>query len=100
MVVWALGGVGGPALNAIMSRAVPADQQGELMGARASMDSVTSIFAPLLMTGLFRYFTSGQAFLYFAGAAFLAAALFEFAALALFALLQARQPAAAQQPAE
>jgi DHA1 family tetracycline resistance protein-like MFS transporter len=100
MVVWALGGVGGPALNAIMSRAVPADQQGELMGARASMDSITSIFAPLLMTGLFRYFTSGHAFLYFAGVSFLAAALFEFAALGLFAGLQARQPAAAEQPAE
>jgi DHA1 family tetracycline resistance protein-like MFS transporter len=100
MVVWALGGVGGPALNAIMSKAVPADQQGELMGARASMDSITSIVAPLLMTGLFRYFTSGHAFLYFAGVSFFAAALFEFGALALFAAIQPRVTAAAQQPAE
>jgi hypothetical protein len=34
MVVWALGGIGGPALNAIMLKAVPANEQGELMGAR------------------------------------------------------------------
>ena len=32
MVVWSLGGVGGPALNAIMSKQVPADEQGELHG--------------------------------------------------------------------
>jgi len=84
MVMWSLGGVGGPALNAIMSKQVPANEQGELMGARASMDSITSIVAPLLMTNLFAYFTSGRAFVYFAGASFLAAALCEFAALLLF----------------
>ncbi|HEY4942885.1 MAG TPA: TCR/Tet family MFS transporter [Rhizomicrobium sp.] len=90
MVVWSLGGVGGPALNSIMSKQVPADEQGELMGARASMDSITSIIAPLLLTNLFAYFTSGHAFIYFAGASFLAAALFEFGALALFAYAQPR----------
>ncbi len=96
MVVWALGGVGGPALNAIMSRAVPADEQGELMGARASMDSITSIVAPLLMTGLFKYFTSGHALFYFAGASFAAAALFEAAGLGVFALAQPRAKAVEQ----
>lgn len=90
MVVWALGGAGGPALNAIMSHAVPANQQGELMGARGSLDSITSIIAPLMMTGLFKYFTSGHAFIYFAGASFLAAALFEFGGLALFATTRPR----------
>ena len=99
MAVWSLGGMAGPALNAIMSRAVPANQQGELMGARASTDSITSVVAPLLMTGLFKYFTAGDAPLYFAGASFLAAALFEFAALLLFAGMQPRL-AAVRQPAE
>ena len=65
---------------------VPANEQGELMGARASLDSITSIVAPLMMTGLFKYFTSGHAFIYFAGASFLAAALFEAGGLALFAV--------------
>ncbi len=97
MVVWALGGIGSPALNAILSHQVPADEQGELMGALASTGSVTSIVAPLLLTNLFAYFTSGHAFIYFAGAAFLAAALFEFGALGLFAFTQ---PKAAAAPAE
>jgi DHA1 family tetracycline resistance protein-like MFS transporter len=86
MAVWALGGASGPALSAILSKAVPANEQGELMGARASLDSITSIVAPLMMTGLFKYFTSGHAFIYFAGASFLAAALFETGGLALFAV--------------
>lgn len=90
MVMWSLGGLSGPALNAIMSARVPADEQGELMGARASLDSITSIVAPLLMTNLFAYFTSGHAFIYFAGASFLAAALCEFGALGIFARTKAR----------
>ena len=90
MVVWSLGGIGGPALNSIMSARVPANEQGELMGARASMDSITSIVAPLLLTALFKYFTSGHAFVYFAGASFLAAALFELGALGLFAYARPR----------
>jgi DHA1 family tetracycline resistance protein-like MFS transporter len=85
MVMWSFGGIAGPALSSIMSRQVPADEQGELMGARASMDSITSIAAPLLMTNLFAYFTSGHALIYFAGASFLAAALFELGALGIFA---------------
>ena len=90
MVVWSLGGVGGPALNAIMSKQVPANEQGELMGARASMDSITSIVAPLLMTNLFAYFTSGRSFIYFAGASFLAAGLFELGAVLIFFAVQGR----------
>ena len=90
MVMWSLGGVGGPALNAIMSKQVPANEQGELMGARASMDSITSIVAPLVMTNLFAYFTSGRSFVYFAGASFLAAALCEFGALLLFFAVRGR----------
>jgi DHA1 family tetracycline resistance protein-like MFS transporter len=97
MVVWSFGGVGGPALNAIMSKQVPADEQGELMGARASMDSITSIVAPLMMTNLFAYFTSASAPIYFAGASFLAAALFELGALGLFARTK---PRAALAPAQ
>ncbi|MEI9990023.1 MAG: TCR/Tet family MFS transporter [Rhizomicrobium sp.] len=90
MSVWALGGVGGPALNAIMSRSVPANEQGELMGALASAGSITSIVAPLLLTNLFAWFTSGRAPVYFPGASFAAAALFELGALAVFMAMQPR----------
>lgn len=97
MAVWALGGIGGPALSAIISRQVPADQQGELQGALGSMNSLISVAAPVLMTSLFAYFTSAHAPFYFAGASFLAAALFEFGALGMFT---ATRPRAAELPAE
>ena len=90
MSVWALGGIGGPALNAIMSRGVPANEQGELMGALASVGSITSIVAPPLLTNLFAYFTSGRAPILFPGASFAAAALFELGALAVFVAMQPR----------
>ncbi len=90
MCFWSLGGLGGPALNAILSRSVPANEQGELMGALASAGSVTSIAAPLLLTHLFAYFTSGRAPFYFPGASFAAAALFELFALVVFLSLQPR----------
>ncbi|HTP77792.1 MAG TPA: TCR/Tet family MFS transporter [Rhizomicrobium sp.] len=97
MLVWALAGVGNPALNAIMSKQVPANEQGELQGAVASLGSLTSIAAPVVMTNLFAYFTSGSAPFYFAGASFLAAALFELAALGIFARTR---PQAALIPAQ
>jgi DHA1 family tetracycline resistance protein-like MFS transporter len=84
MPVWALGGLATPALNAIMSRGVGDTEQGALQGAIASVGSLTSILAPVLMTSLFAFFTSSTAPIYFAGAAFLAAALFELAAAGIF----------------
>ncbi|HEY0299835.1 MAG TPA: TCR/Tet family MFS transporter [Rhizomicrobium sp.] len=90
MPVWALAGVGGPALNSILSRQVPPNEQGELQGALASLGSATSVFAPLVMTGLFSYFTSRDAPVYFAGASFLAAGVFEFGALVVFVVVHGR----------
>jgi DHA1 family tetracycline resistance protein-like MFS transporter len=90
MIVWALGGMGGPALNAIMSKSVPANEQGELMGALACAASITSVAAPVLMTSLFAYFTSDRAPIRFPGASFAAAAAFELAALVMFVALQPR----------
>src|SRR5262249_20817841 len=59
MIVFSLGGMGNPALNAILSHLVPHDEQGELQGAIASIGSLTAIASPLAMTSLFAYFTSG-----------------------------------------
>lgn len=84
MVVWAFSGVGSPALSSILSKQVPANEQGELQGALASLASATSVFAPLVMTGLFSYFTSRAAPIYFPGAPFLAAGLCELGALLIF----------------
>lgn len=85
MIPFTLGGVGGPALNAIMSHSVPADEQGELQGATSSITSLTSVIAMWAMPTLFAWFTGKDAPVHFPGAAFFAAAICELGALALFA---------------
>lgn len=85
MIPFTLGGVGGPALNAIMSHSVPADEQGELQGATSSVTSLTSVIAMWAMPTLFAWFTGESAPIHFPGAAFFAAAICELGALALFA---------------
>ena len=63
-----------PALNALMSRSVPANAQGELQGGVASLTSIANVVGPLVMTQTLALFTSSVAPLYFPGAAFLLAA--------------------------
>jgi MFS transporter, DHA1 family, tetracycline resistance protein len=63
-----------PAMNALMSEQIPADAQGELQGAVASVSSLSAIIGPPLMTGIFGYFTGPAAPIHFPGAAFVAAA--------------------------
>jgi DHA1 family tetracycline resistance protein-like MFS transporter len=67
-IVYCLGGIAGPALQGIISTAVPANEQGELQGALTSLMSVTSIIGPLLMTNTFAYFTDTTAPAYLPGA--------------------------------
>jgi MFS transporter, DHA1 family, tetracycline resistance protein len=83
MAVWVLMALSGPSLNAIMSRQVGADEQGELQGALASLGSLTSVAAPPILSNLFGYFTGAEAPIYFPGAAFFAGSVF----LALSALV-------------
>ncbi|TCL08709.1 DHA1 family tetracycline resistance protein-like MFS transporter [Shimia isoporae] len=71
----ALGGIGLPALQGIMSRRVPDDAQGELQGVSASLTSLAHIAAPLVMTQTFAFFSKEHAILYLPGAPFLLAAL-------------------------
>ncbi len=71
MIPFSIGGIANPAIQSIISNEVPANEQGELQGALTSLMSVTSIVGPLLMTGLFSFFTSKSAPLYFPGAPFM-----------------------------
>jgi MFS transporter, DHA1 family, tetracycline resistance protein len=71
MIPYCLGGIAGPALQAIISGHVPPNEQGELQGALTSMMSATSIVGPLVMTNLFAYFTKPGAPVYFPGAPFM-----------------------------
>ena len=71
MVPYCLGGIAGPALQAILSGHVPPSEQGELQGALTSMISLTSIVGPLVMTNLFAWFTRPGSSIHFSGAPFL-----------------------------
>lgn len=75
LVPYCLGGIAGPALQAIMSGNVPQNEQGELQGALTSLMSVTAIIGPIFMTNLFAWFTRPGATVKFAGAPFLAGAI-------------------------
>jgi len=96
MYLWilpfAFGTIASIAATALMSRQVPANQQGELQGAISSLRSITACIAPLMMTGLFSYFTSAAAPFQFPGASFLAASVLTFAALLMVQGLLRRHP--------
>ena len=90
LIPYCLGGIAGPALQAIISGNVPGNEQGELQGALTSLISATSIIGPPLMTNLFAFFTGPKAPVYFAGAPFLLGAIIMLVSslLAYYALRQ------------
>lgn len=73
-----------PSVRAIMSRAVPANAQGELQGAISAVVSFTAIVVPFSMTQLIFAATRGDAGWYFPGAPFAAGALALFIGVLLF----------------
>ena len=86
-----------PATMGLMSRAIPANEQGLLQGAVASVNSLTSVLAPPVWTSVFAYFVSPAAPMIVPGAAFFGAA-FVFA-LAFAVALQTRSLRTAMAPA-
>jgi DHA1 family tetracycline resistance protein-like MFS transporter len=76
LIPYCLGGIAGPALQAIISSQVPANEQGELQGALTSLISATSIVGPPMMTNIFAYFTQKGTHVYLPGAPFLLGAFF------------------------
>jgi MFS transporter, DHA1 family, tetracycline resistance protein len=73
-----------PAMNALASQRIPANAQGELQGAVASLYGLSSIIGPPLMTQVFGYFSAPGARLHFPGASFVTAAALTVACAALF----------------
>lgn len=53
LVPYAIGHIGAPSAQAMLSQRIPADSQGELQGVVNSLVSLTAIAGPPLMTGLF-----------------------------------------------
>ena len=70
IVITALSGILGPALQGILSRLTPNNAQGELQGGLVSVSSIAAIFGPLVMTGVFSYYTSDKSSIYLPGAPF------------------------------
>ena len=70
----AVGMLAGPAMQGIMSRAVPDNAQGELQGVVSSVRAIASILAPTLMTGLFWLYSDDGWFFTFPGAPFVLSA--------------------------
>lgn len=71
--VMALWGVSGAALQALTTQRVRPEQQGQLQGATASVQSVSQLVGPFLFTLIFAYFIGAQAPLNLPGAPFLLA---------------------------
>lgn len=80
----ALGAVGMPALQGIMSRRVSDDAQGEFQGVLTSVNSLAAILAPLVMTRSFAYFTAPEAPVYLPGAPFIIAGTLMMIAVVIF----------------
>jgi DHA1 family tetracycline resistance protein-like MFS transporter len=70
MLTWFLAALTYPSMNALMSRQVPANAQGELQGAVGSLFSIASVFGPPIMTQLFGRFSPATARIHLPGAAF------------------------------
>ncbi len=66
-------GVVSPALQSLVSRGVPADEQGEVMGSNQSMGALARVFGPLVGGFLFQHVGRGAPF-WMAGALMVAAA--------------------------
>jgi DHA1 family tetracycline resistance protein-like MFS transporter len=78
LIPYCLGGISGPALQALISTHVPKNEQGELQGSLTGLNSLTTIIGPPIMIGLTSYFSvkNSPTHIYFPGAAFLLGAFF------------------------
>jgi len=83
--VMALWGVSGAATQALMTRLVAPDQQGQLQGATASVQSIAQLVGPFLFTLTFAYFIGASAPVKLPGAPFLLAFVLLLLALAIAA---------------
>jgi MFS transporter, DHA1 family, tetracycline resistance protein len=88
----ALGGLAGPAVQAIISREVGPKEQGELQGSVNSLGGIAAIIGPVIGTSLLARFGPPDASPHVPGAAFFAAAAFNLLGLLLALRLFSRAP--------
>jgi len=91
MTIGALDGLIFPAMTALLSRAAPGDQQGELQGGVAAIHALTAIAGPWLMSETLARFTERTGELpFFPGAAFLLATVLALLALGVLRIIARR----------
>lgn len=78
---YCLAGVGGPAMQTIISDQVPANAQGEVQGIITAMQSVAAILGPFIASHIFAYFIADRHQNYFPGAPFVFSAILTFIGL-------------------
>ncbi len=83
IIVGSFGAIANPALQGLVSRQVPLNEQGAVQGALNSLGSLGGILGPLVATRLFSYFVHPRAPAYVPGMAFFAGSVMIFAALLL-----------------
>jgi len=83
LAVGGLQGVAMPAINAMMSKRLGPERQGELSGAMASLMGLSAVVGPLALTQALAAFSGPTARVQFPGAAFLLAAFLAFVCLCL-----------------
>jgi DHA1 family tetracycline resistance protein-like MFS transporter len=91
IVLQAMGAIGNPAVQSMVSASASADRQGETQGALSSLQGLTAIIAPLFAAWLFSNFTHPDAIVMFPGAPFLASAIA--CCVGFWAVAGLRQPA-------
>src|SRR5690606_324682 len=74
LIPYCMGGLGGPAIQSEITNHVPSNEQGQIQGTLASLNSATATFGPLVMTSIFYYFTHDDASVRFPGGPFIEAA--------------------------
>lgn len=70
LIPYCLGGIAGPAMQAVISEQVPPNEQGEIQGTLSSLMSASAIIGPPMMSTVFYFFTHKEAPFQFAGAPF------------------------------
>lgn len=75
IVLGSIGGIGGAAIQSLITKMVSASEQGAVQGVISSIQAVAAIIGPLMATNLFAYFTSPAAPVHLPGAAFIASSI-------------------------
>ncbi len=75
MIPYCLGGLSGPAMQSLATAKVAKNEQGELQGAFAILNSISLILGPLLFSYVFFFFSKKTSTVYFPGAPYLLASI-------------------------